>query len=286
MGGRTLSYTTLEDFFGDIVGKARRGGGLSVKALSVASGLSPGDIEKAESYELTPSESQVNALAAALDLDSGKLATIAAGWVPERGNEAFLSGEAAVTRLILDAGMDVNCYLLKCLKTGEAALVDPGAQIDRILAHIEEEQARVTHILLTHGHGDHVGALGAAKAATGGRVCCSERDYGLLGGHQEAVDVPVEDGWFTTIGHLAVSAMSLPGHTPGGTGFAFDGGIFSGDALFAGSLGGAQGDAYQGQIRAVGEKVLSRQAGTRIFPGHGPLTTVEDERRHNPFFEF
>jgi hydroxyacylglutathione hydrolase len=281
-----LGYTTLEDFFGDIVGKARRGGGLSVEALSEKSGLSTGGIEKAESYELTPSEAQIGALAAVLNLDSGKLARIAAGWVPEGGNETFLSDEVTVTRLILDAGMDVNCYLMKCLKTGEAVLVDPGAQIDRILAHIAEEGASVSQILLTHGHGDHVGALGAAKAATGARVFCSERDYGLLGGNREAVDVPVEEGWSTTVGQLAVSAISLPGHTPGGTGFVFSGGLFSGDALFAGSLGGAQGAAYQGQISAVGEKVLSRQGSTRIFPGHGPLTSVENERSHNPFFAF
>lgn len=279
-----MGYDTLEDFFGDIVGKARRGLGLSTADLAEKTGLSAGDIERAEAYQLTPDADGIAALAGVLGLDAAKLGRVAAGWVPACGNDGFESGGVSVSRLILDAGMDVNCYLMRCGATGKAALVDPGAQADRIQAHLEAQAAEVTHILLTHGHGDHVGALAPVKAATGAQVCCCERDYGLLGGGRQAVDEGVEEGWSTRVGEVTVTAVSLPGHTPGGTGFLFDGGAFSGDALFAGSLGGARGQAYGGQLRAVKERLLGLAPDTRVFPGHGPMTTVAEERANNPFF--
>jgi glyoxylase-like metal-dependent hydrolase (beta-lactamase superfamily II) len=94
----------------------------------------------------------------------------------------------------------------------------------------------------------------------------------------------VRDGWEAEIGSTKVEAVGLPGHTPGSTGYCGDGVIFTGDAMFAGSLGGAQGANYESQKEAVRGKVLSRNGSTRIFPGHGPITTVEEERAHNPFF--
>ena len=94
----------------------------------------------------------------------------------------------------------------------------------------------------------------------------------------------VDGGWQTQVGSLVVDAVSLPGHTPGGIGYAAEGVFFSGDALFAASMGGARGEAYDGQISAVRKNVLCRGGETRIFPGHGPITTVAQECEHNPFF--
>ena len=83
---------------------------------------------------------------------------------------------------------------------------------------------------------------------------------------------------------LGIDTVSLPGHTGGGIGYYTAPVFFSGDALFAGSLGGARGDAYRGQIQAVQAKVLSLPEETTIFPGHGPITSVAQELAHNPYF--
>lgn len=279
-----MAYDTLEDFFGDIVGKARRGLGLSEESLADAAGLSAGEIGRIEAYEFTPGEDGILALAGSLHLDGQKLTRIANGWVPEHGNAPHDDARLSVERTILDAGMEVNAYALRCKATGEGAIVDAGGQAKRILALAERMHLKVTHVLLTHGHGDHVGALAEIAATTGARVCCCERDFGLLGSLKELVTDQVDDGWRTNVGRIAIDAVSLPGHTAGGIGYGADGVFFSGDALFAGSMGGALGPAYTGQISAVTEKALSREEKTRVFPGHGPITSVAEELKHNPFF--
>lgn len=279
-----MAYDTLEDFFGDIVGKARRGLGLSEASLADAAGFSAGDIGLIESYELTPDEDGILALAGSLHLDGQKLTRIANGWAPEHGNAPHDDVRLSVERTILDAGMEVNAYALKCKATGEGAIVDAGGQAKRILSLAERMHLKVTHVLLTHGHGDHVGALAEIAATTGARVCCCERDFGLLGSLKDLVTDLVDDGWRTNVGQIAIDAVSLPGHTAGGIGYGAEGVFFSGDALFAGSMGGAVGPAYAGQIRAVTDKALSRDEKTRVFPGHGPITSIGEELANNPFF--
>ena len=187
-----------------------------------------------------------------------------------------------VDRLILDAGMTVNCYVLTCKASGNGAVIDPGGQAQLILDAIADVQ--VTHILLTHGHGDHVGALEAIADATQAQVCGCERDFALMGGRSRLVTERVDEGWQTAVGELGIDTVSLPGHTGGGIGYYTAPVLFSGDALFAGSLGGARGDAYLGQIQAVRAKVLSLPEETTIFPGHGPITSVAQELAHNPYF--
>ena len=277
-----MSYRTLEDFFGDIVGKARRGQGISESELAQQVGLSVRQIGQIESYELTPDDQTVGRLADALHLDGEKLVEVARGWVPSQGNAAFEDENMRVDRLILDAGMTVNCYVLTCKASGNGAVIDPGGQAELILDAIADVQ--VTHILLTHGHGDHVGALEAIADATQARVCGCERDFALMGGRSRRVTERVDEGWQTAIGELGIDTVSLPGHTGGGIGYYTAPVFFSGDALFAGSLGGARGDAYRGQIQAVRAKVLSLPGETTIFPGHGPITSVAQELAHNPYF--
>jgi len=273
----------LEDFFGDIVGKAIRGLGIDAADLCAKSGLSVADIGRITSYDLTPDDGTIRRVASALSLDGDKLVRVARGWVPDGGNDPFESETMLVQRVILSAGMEVNAYVLKCKVSGQGALIDAGGQPDRIRDLIEATGATISHILLTHGHGDHVGAVGKMKALTGAKVYCSEADSGMLGVNE--VDVHVADGWAVEIGSLQIKAFELPGHTAGGIGFLADeAAFFSGDALFAGSLGGARGAAYTGQIQRVREKVLSLGADTKIFPGHGPITTVGQEAANNPCF--
>lgn len=274
-----MGYSNLEDYFGDIVGKAMVGRGVSSHALAEQSGLSVFDIGRVTSYDLIPDEAMIHKIADTLGLDGKKLTRVANGWVPEGGNDRFQSERVNVDRVILSAGMEVNAYVMKCLETGEGALIDAGGQPDRISALIEQTGARITHILLTHGHADHVGATAEMKSRTGAKVCCSEVDAQMFGG---PVDVRVDDGWADRIGSLEVNALSLPGHTAGGIAYATEGVCFPGDALFAASLGGARREAYTGQIEAVRQKVMSLPSDTKVFPGHGPITTVRQENDNNP----
>ena len=279
-----MKYGTLEDFFGDIVRKARRGLGISEADLGKETGLSTTQISQIESYELVHDDGVITSLARILSLDSQKLIGIARGWVPRRGNENHSTSEILVERLVLDAGMIVNAYIMKCVKSGSGAIVDAGGQAERILGLVKSMSVDPTHILLTHGHGDHTGALQEVKEATGAQVCCSESDSGMLGINKGLVDTFVDDGWTTNVGQIRVTAAGLPGHTAGGVGYGADGVYFSGDALFAGSLGGARGAAYTGQIEAVRKKVLVLDGETTLFPGHGPITSVLEESEHNPCF--
>jgi glyoxylase-like metal-dependent hydrolase (beta-lactamase superfamily II) len=281
-----MAYTTLEDFFGDIVGKARNGLGVSDRDIEDRTGLSAGDLRRIGAYDLVPDDQAIQALADVLELDGQKLAGIAHGWVPERGNDPVETDLSRVDRVILSAGMEVNAYVMKCKKSGKGALVDAGGQPDRIQALIDGAGADITHILLTHGHGDHVGALSEMKRRTGASVHCSSTDAAMLGSQQREVDIFVEEGWNGAVGELPVTAFGLPGHTAGGIGYFADTAFFSGDALFAGSLGGVRSgaQAYRGQIEAVWTKVLSLAESIYILPGHGPVTTVGQERAHNPYF--
>jgi len=279
-----VNYDTLEDFFGDIVGKAKRGLGISDSRLEKETGLSSAQISEIENYELVPEDSTIQTLAHALRLDGNKLIGIARGWLPAGGNEPYDTSELQIERVVLDAGMVVNVYILKCKKSGSGAIVDAGGQAEKILNKAEDMSVKPTHLFLTHGHGDHTGALRELKSATGAKVFCSEEDMGLLGSSKTLVDALVDDTWGERVGELSVTGAGLPGHTSGGFGYGTSGVFFSGDALFAGSLGGARGNAYSGQIEVVRKKVLSLSGDTRIFPGHGPITSVEQEIEHNPYF--
>ena len=279
-----MAYSTIEDFFGDIIGKARRGLGISEADLARSTGLTAERVSQIESYEWVPDEEGIRAVAESLNLHAGKLADIAREWMPEHPNELYEDARLVVERLIADEGFQSNCYVLKCKATGEGAIVDPGGQAGGIVDLVDRVGVRVTYILVTHGHGDHVGALGEVLTATNARVACGERYALQLGGKGHLITDQVRDGWEAEIGALKIDAVGLSGHTPGSTGYGTEGVFFPGDAMFAGSLGGAQGADYERQKEAVHGKVLSRDGSTRIFPGHGPITTVEEERAHNPFF--
>ena len=283
-----MAYSALEDFLGDIVGKARKGQGLSENEVAKQTGLITAQIGQIESGVLMPSDEVIVRLCDCLGLAKNSLIDIAHDWLPAHPNEMVENDRLHVERIVIDVGMKVNCYVLVCQKTQMGAVIDPGGQPHLILGVLKQMQVRITHILLTHGHGDHVGGLPDIAKNTGAAVCGSAFDFGLMGDKSKLVTVKVDEGWQTQVGQLPVRAVSLAGHTPGGTGYLSEAAVFSGDALFAGSMGGVRSGAvaYRGQIDAVGSKVLSLPEDTWIFPGHGPITSVGQERSHNPFFIF
>ncbi|OGG49022.1 MAG: hypothetical protein A3F84_14395 [Candidatus Handelsmanbacteria bacterium RIFCSPLOWO2_12_FULL_64_10] len=279
-------YTSLEDLFGDVVGKAVRGQGLSAREVAQRSGLSAAEVERIADAGFIPDDARVRALADALGLHGQRLIDSAhQAWFPKAPDGAFGSARVGVERLVVGRSVQMNSYIFWDTQTQEAAFVDPGDEGDRLVAAVRQKGLRPVLVLLTHGHGDHTGALRQVKEAYRIPAFINEKDFPLIEGLTSLIDGKVEEGWQTKVGGLEARTMALPGHTPGGIGYAVEGVLFSGDALFAGSLGGTRSlDAYTGQLRAVREKALGLPGGTTVFPGHGPATTVAEELAHNPFF--
>ena len=194
--------------------------------------------------------------------------------------------------------LEVNCYLIIDENTREAAVIDPGDDADAILGVIRQEKVEVKYIINTHGHFDHVGANAVLKAATGAVALLHRDDAELLG---DAVDqgaifgmtvtAPpppdrfLEDGEALRVGDLSLTILHTPGHSRGGISVFANGVVFTGDALFAGSIGRTDfpGGDLMTLITSIRNKLLTLPDDTKVFPGHGPESTIGDERRENPF---
>ncbi len=208
---------------------------------------------------------------------------------------------------ILALGMfETNCYLLAADEGDAAAVVDPVDDAPFIKSSAEKLNLNITHILLTHGHFDHILALKELKDLTQATVCIHSGDAEMLKSEENCLasfvgadyqpcepDVLLEDGQQIKIGALTVQALHTPGHTPGGLTFhvpalkpSEKSVAFTGDALFRGAIGRtdlAGGDEEQ-LLRGIREKIFTLPEDTILFPGHGPDTTVGFEKKNNPFF--
>lgn len=275
----------LEDEFGDIIAKARIGTGLTASQLADQSGLSERDIQDIESYRLTPGSDEIDALAVALGLSAPKLAGIAGGWTPpplDPSNEAF-----RLTTIRVPYGPYAeNAYILGCLHTNLAAVVDPGGGVDEITRTLAEQGLRLHCVLVTHGHADHIGGLSMlVKTQPEITVVSSRFDRNAVMAGVNASWEDPEDGGSFALGKLRITALLTPGHTPGSTCYKTPGACFVGDTLFAGSIGRPAGQrVYREMLDAIRFKVLTLPAETALLPGHGPATTVDEEKLHNPFF--
>jgi hydroxyacylglutathione hydrolase len=171
-----------------------------------------------------------------------------------------------------------NVHLIACEKTREAAIIDAGGFGDEMQREIERLGLRVTQILLTHSHYDHVDKLPDLKRAYGASI---------LAAKAVTKDTrAVKDGDQVGVGELRGRVLQTSGHTPDCVSYVFeDHVVFTGDALFAGSVGGTQSPALQREeLRNVREKILTLPDDCEIRCGHGPATTVGIERTANPFF--
>ena len=278
-------YTQLEDEFGDVVGKARRGQEIAVAALADRVGLTAGDIAKIEDYELVPAEDTIERLAQVLGLHPNKLQASAAQAFFPRNPAGRPISEAQVEMMVLGSGFLMNGYIVGCAATGQAAVIDPGFDPDKILQRLATSGLTVKQILLTHGHQDHISALAEIGRATSAPARIHSGDLALTGSLADQIAGELEEGAAVHIGKLRFEVRSTPGHTAGGISLVHEEMAFVGDALFAGSLGGTRSVVnYRMQRQAVAEKLLGLDANVALFPGHGPATTVGEEREHNPFF--
>lgn len=192
-----------------------------------------------------------------------------------------------------------NCYLIACPAASDAVLIDPGEEADLFLSRLAREALTLRAVWLTHGHLDHVDGVQHIVAETCAEVYLHPRDRELydhvpeqgamLGLRSDAVppppDLDLAHGDQLRVGDCPFSVLHVPGHSPGGVAFLGDGLVFSGDALFAGSIGRSDlpGGDMQTLLTSIREQLLSLPDETVVYPGHGPETTIGAERRTNPF---
>lgn len=178
-----------------------------------------------------------------------------------------------------------NCYILGCKQTGQGLVIDPGDEVLRIVKEISRSGLEIKTILITHGHFDHTGAAQELRRITKAPVWIHPFDAGGLGFKP---DGDLFDGQEIPLGTLSVSVIHTPGHSPGGTSFYAPGAVFTGDTLFAGSVGRTDfpGGDHNLLVQGVIKKIFPLGDEVRVYPGHGPNSTIKTERIGNPFFRF
>ena len=201
-----------------------------------------------------------------------------------------------------------NCYVVGCRETLEGVVIDPGTMdtkdTSELAAGVRRLNLNIRYILNTHGHPDHMSGNDYLKVAVGGEVLIHQLDALKLTDplrnasrmfgmdmHVSPPDEVLKDGDVISFGNLSLTVAHTPGHSSGGVVFVGDGYVFSGDTLFAGSIGRSdlpdssdEGTvAYDVLIRAINEKLLTLPDDTVVLCGHGPATTIGDERARNPF---
>lgn len=200
--------------------------------------------------------------------------------------------------LVVVGALETNCYLVYCEETRACAVIDPGADHEKIIAAVAGLELKPVILLNTHGHVDHVGAnsdiiekyaipLALHKADTGLLQASDYMELSLLLGARSSPppDRLLADGDEIAFGRTALRVIHTPGHTPGSVSFVHGGILFSGDTLFSGGVGRTDlpGGSWADLERSLRERVLTLPEETIVLPGHGPWTTIGQERVANPF---
>lgn len=271
----------LEDHAGDVLRKARLGREVSLERVAAAARMRPGQLARFEERGEPSDVMDFDAVSKLLNLDGDKLRRIAEGWLPAAHE---LSRWQWLRKIESDSGeMAVNCFLLWDRSSREAALFDTGWEAVPIMDLLEQFQLALKHIFITHSHHDHVAALGKLrKQAPDAAV------------HSNSFHAPksqkLKKGECFSVGELNIAWRETSGHAVDGVTYIVD--AFSGeappvavvgDAVFAGSIGGAL-NHFELALQRVREEILTLPESALICPGHGPVTTVGEQRDCNPFF--
>lgn len=202
-------------------------------------------------------------------------------------------------RTLVVGQLGTNCYLASCEETRDALVIDPGDDADVILGAIEQDGLRVRLIVDTHAHFDHVTANAAIQKATGAPIAIGKLDAGalsrpvqiagllMMGAASPPANHLLEDGEEIVIGKEALRVLFTPGHTPGGISLYYAPRplVFSGDTLFRMGVGRTDfwGGDHRALIRSIRTRLFTLPDDTIVYPGHGPATTIGEEKRTNPF---
>ena len=202
-----------------------------------------------------------------------------------------------IIETIEDRFMGENTYLLGDEKSSKCAIIDPGATLSDILSRVKKRNLTVEYIILTHGHADHIGTVKKLKEETNAKIVAHENERELLidrkknlsvrfpcGPQEFEADIYVKDKDKLVIGDLKITLMHTPGHTPGGMCVKVGNHMFTGDTLFAGSIG--RTDFYGGDFKQMNKslnKLANQDDNIIIYPGHGPTSTIGKEKYMNPY---
>ena len=271
----------MEDHLGDILGKGRAASGVDSAAAARIAGLTPAEWNALERTGQPPKPLPFAALGAALGLDAAKLERIARGWRPAPADLSLWRELRQITTTA--AGTTVNCYLAWDEVSREAALFDTGWAADPVLRLLQENGLELRHLFLTHLHEDHVAALGALR-----------EKFPKLHLHTNSKTAPAQQrnrpDAFLHLGSLRITNRDTPGHAEEGVTYIIGNWpddaphvAVVGDALFAGSIGRGN-QSWDLARQKVREQIFSLPAATLVCPGHGPVTTVAEEKTNNPFF--
>lgn len=187
---------------------------------------------------------------------------------------------------IVVGGMETNCYLVYDEKSKEGMVIDPGAESERIIDEINKLNLKVLYIIVTHGHGDHIGALDELKKSTNARVLINQDDlpwFKLFS--VTSADGYLEENQVINLGSLKLKVLHTPGHSEGSISLLGEDFIFTGDTLFSGAVGRVDlpGGDEKKLFSSIREKIFTLPEKTVFYPGHGDGCTIGEEKKHNPF---
>jgi hydroxyacylglutathione hydrolase len=271
----------LEDHLGDIIRKARDMAGISAEAAAKAAGLTGAELAALEDSGKVTKIINFTGLAPLIGLDAGKLRGISQGWLPAEKNLKTWRELRQISTT--ERGNEVHCYLVWDATTREAAAFDTGWMVGPMLDLVTKNRLQLKHLFITHTHPDHVaGITELCGTFPGIQVHTDAKGAPPRHRNRRMDTVP--------LGRLRVTNRETPGHAEDGATYVVDHWpekappvAIVGDAIFAGSMGGA-GQAGAMAKQKIREHILTLPPDTLICPGHGPLTTVGEEKKSNPFF--
>jgi hydroxyacylglutathione hydrolase len=271
----------LEDDPADILRKAQRGAGIDIPELARRTGIDVHEVEAWRSGDAVPGEDEARAVALVLQLDPGKFAdAMARRWYPNLDVPSYVRHHPHDPH-------PSNGYLFILQDGKTAALIDPAGLPRTLLRAVDEGPYALRYILITHKHADHCDATAdVARAFPDAQIVMHRADVKAIGSLAQRA-LPVVDGDELPFGDDAsIRMLHTPGHTDGSSCFLFRSTVFTGDTLFAGSVGGIFADTstYADLLASVRFKLFALDDHTVVMPGHGPPSTIAEERAHNPFF--